>query len=50
VRARDIDVDTSNGLVTLSGVVRSAAERDRALRLARETEGVTEVQDRLRID
>jgi osmotically-inducible protein OsmY len=49
VRARDIDVDTTGSTVTLSGTVRSAAERDRALRLARETEGVTEVVDRLRV-
>ena len=34
-------------VVTLSGTVRSAAERDRALSLARETEGVSRVVNRL---
>jgi osmotically-inducible protein OsmY len=50
VKARRIDVDTSNGVVTLSGVVHSEAERDRAVRLARETAGVRSVIDRLRIE
>jgi hyperosmotically inducible periplasmic protein len=49
IEAGDIDVDTSETTVTLTGVVRSADERDRAVRLARETEGVTRVVDRLRI-
>lgn len=49
VKAPTIDVDTSGSIVTLTGVVTSADERDRALRLARETEGVTKVVDRLRI-
>jgi hyperosmotically inducible periplasmic protein len=47
VRAAAIDVDTVGGEVTLSGTVRSEAERVRALQLARETEGVTSVTDRL---
>jgi hypothetical protein len=47
IRARSIDVTTSGDVVTLSGVVRSAAERNRALLLARETEGVARVVDRL---
>jgi hyperosmotically inducible protein len=49
VEARAIDVDTSGSIVTLTGVVASAYERDRALGLARETAGVTRVVDRLRI-
>ena len=49
VRARGIDVDTSDTIVTLTGVVRSADERDRAVRLARETKGVTKVIDKLRV-
>lgn len=49
VEARAIDVDTSRSIVTLTGVVASASERDRALGLARETEGVTRVVDKLRI-
>lgn len=49
VQARAIDVTTSGHVVTLSGSVRSAAERDRAVQLAKETEGVTQVVDRLTI-
>jgi osmotically-inducible protein OsmY len=49
VAARGIDVDTSGTIVTLTGVVRSAGERDRAVRLARETKGVTKVVDKLRV-
>jgi hyperosmotically inducible periplasmic protein len=49
VEARAIDVDTSGSIVTLTGVVASASERERALGLARETQGVTRVVDRLRI-
>jgi hyperosmotically inducible protein len=49
IRARSIDVTTNGNVVTLSGTVRSAAERDRALSLARETEGVSRVVDRLDI-
>jgi osmotically-inducible protein OsmY len=47
VKALSIDVDTDGSQVTLSGTVNSAAERDRALQLARETAGVTAVRDRL---
>lgn len=50
VQARTIDVTTSGHVVTLSGRVRSEAERTRALQLARETAGVTQVIDRLAID
>jgi hyperosmotically inducible protein len=49
VKASAIDVDTSNGVVTLSGTVATEAERQRAVHLARETEGVRSVQDRLRV-
>ncbi len=47
VRALSIDVDTTGTAVTLSGAVHSEAERARALQLARETDGVTSVTDRL---
>jgi osmotically-inducible protein OsmY len=47
VRARTIAVSTSGGVVTLDGTVRSVAERDQALRLARDTAGATSVVDRL---
>jgi hypothetical protein len=49
VKARAIDVDTSGSVVTLSGVVQSDDERERALKLARETAGVTRVIDRLEV-
>ena len=49
VNARAIDVDTSGSVVTLSGTVRSKDQQERALRLARDTEGVTRVVDRLRV-
>lgn len=47
VKARAIVVSTTGHTVTLSGNVRSAAEGDRAMTLARETGGVTQVVDRL---
>jgi hyperosmotically inducible protein len=49
VKALDIDVDTAGTTVTLSGNVGSDAQRQRALQLARETEGVTQVVDQLRV-
>jgi len=49
VRARSIDVSTSGTTVTVAGTVRSQEERERALKLARETNGVTRVIDRLEI-
>jgi osmotically-inducible protein OsmY len=49
VNARAINVDTQGSVVTLTGVVASADQRDRAVRLARETEGITRVVDRLQI-
>ena len=49
VKARAIAVSTTDGVVTLTGVVRSTDERARAVRLARETEGVTRVIDRLEV-
>jgi hyperosmotically inducible protein len=49
VNARAIDVDTSGSVVTLTGVVASARERERALTLARDTQGVTRVVDQLHV-
>ena len=45
-----IDVDTKDNVVTLSGKVRSAAERTEAVRLARTTTGVKDVVSKLIID
>ena len=50
VDALDIDVDTTNGVVTLSGVADSEISRDRAVQLARETDGVRTVVDRLAVE
>jgi len=47
IKALAIDVDTAGTVVTLSGTVGSQAERARAVQLARETAGVTAVNDRL---
>ena len=47
VKASSIDVHTSNGVVTLTGRVRSEAEHTRAVQLARETQGVSSVTDQL---
>jgi osmotically-inducible protein OsmY len=47
VKARTINVDTTGSVVTLTGTVESNQERERAVRLARETAGVTNVVDKL---
>jgi osmotically-inducible protein OsmY len=49
VKARSINVSTSGTVVTLTGQVGSSAEHDRAVALARETSGVTNVVDRLTV-
>jgi hyperosmotically inducible periplasmic protein len=49
VTAANIDVDSAGSEVTLSGRVGSEQERARALTLARETDGVTSVIDRLQV-
>jgi hyperosmotically inducible periplasmic protein len=50
VKALDLNVDTVDGVVTVSGKVRTNAERDRALALARETTRVHRVIDRIVIE
>jgi osmotically-inducible protein OsmY len=49
VKALNLDVDTVGSVVTVSGYVHSQAERERALQLARDTAGVTQVVDKLTI-
>jgi hyperosmotically inducible protein len=49
VKARSIDVTTRGTTVTLSGIVQSKAEHDRAMALARETDGVTDVIDNMKM-
>ena len=50
IKARAIDVTTDGSTVTLTGTLPTVDEHDRALRLARETAGVTHVIDHLRIE
>jgi hyperosmotically inducible protein len=45
----DIDVDTREGVATLSGAVSSEEERRVAERIARRTDGVREVKNKLRV-
>ena len=47
VKGLKIDVDTRDGVVYLTGNVGSEAEKDQAVKLARETEGVRDVQANL---
>ena len=49
VKASDINVDTDGSVVTLTGDVGSADERRRAVRIATETTGVTNVVDHLNV-
>ena len=49
VKARDIKVDVMRGVVTLTGTVTSAAERSKAISIARNTTGVVEVKDNMRL-
>jgi hyperosmotically inducible protein len=48
--AARINVDTSNGVVTLSGEVPTAAEKSEAERLARNTQGVTQVVNNISVE
>ena len=49
VKALNIDVDTSGSVVTLNGVVDNDDQKKRAVQLAKETAGVTQVVDNLRV-
>lgn len=44
-----IDVDTFKGVVTLSGAVKSPAERDKAVGLAKKVSGVKDVKTTLQV-
>jgi hyperosmotically inducible protein len=48
--AAKINVDTSNGVVTLSGTVPTAAEKSEAERIARNTQGVTQVVNNINVE
>lgn len=45
-----LDLETEGTVVTIRGSVETPAQRERALQLARETEGVTSVVDRLTVN
>jgi hyperosmotically inducible protein len=49
VKARRLDVDTLDGIVTISGEVRSGEERDQAVKIARSTAGVKSVNDKMTV-
>jgi hyperosmotically inducible periplasmic protein len=49
VKALAVDVDTAGPIVTVSGTVDSDAQRQRVVQLARETDGVKQVVDHLRV-
>ena len=49
VSATNITVTSTNGVVTLSGRVRTPAEADRAVAVARQTTGVADVRSELAV-
>lgn len=50
VKARKIEVDTKDGIVTLKGTVASKLEHDRAEEIAHDTDGVKQVLNNLMVD
>ena len=50
VKAYKVDVDTANKVVTLSGEVDTQAQRAHAVMIARNTDGVADVVDQLRVN
>src|SRR6266480_2260271 len=50
VKAYQINVDTTNGVVTLTGTVEAPAAKDQAVTIARGTDGVKEVVDRITVN
>jgi hyperosmotically inducible protein len=49
VNASEINVDTKDGVVTLTGNIDSQEAKSRALQIARETTGVRDVQDMISV-
>lgn len=49
VKAHNINVDTMRGVVTLHGTVSSMTEKNKAISIARNTSGVVDVKDDLKI-
>jgi hypothetical protein len=50
VKAYQVDVDTQNKVVTLSGEVETSAQKEHAVMIARNTDGVADVIDQLRVN
>jgi osmotically-inducible protein OsmY len=50
VKAYQIDVDTKDRIVTLSGTVETAAAKDQAVMIARQTDGVRDVVDHIAVN
>jgi hyperosmotically inducible periplasmic protein len=50
VKAYQIDVDTNDRVVTLSGTVETAAAKNQAVMLARQTDGVRNVVDQITVN
>jgi hypothetical protein len=50
VKAYQVDVDTQNKVVTLSGEVETSAQKEHAVMVARNTDGVADVIDQLRVN
>ncbi len=49
VKGTDVNVETEKGVVQLSGFVRTNAEIDRAVEIAKRVEGVKDVQNKLSV-
>jgi osmotically-inducible protein OsmY len=49
VRSRSYNVDTNGGVVTVRGTARSQAEADRAIEIAKGTEGVSSVKNEIKV-
>ena len=49
VRSRNYNVDTRDGVVTVKGKARSQAELDRALEIAKKTDGVKDVKNEVQV-
>lgn len=49
VKARNINVDTKDSIVTLTGAVQSPIEESRAIEIARNTQGVADVVDKMSV-
>jgi hyperosmotically inducible protein len=49
LQGADLDVETQGTVVTVAGKVETGAQRERSLQLARETDGVSSVTDRITV-